>query len=89
MITPGTFPCKASSRKEMRDKPNFRITARGLPVKEHRLTSLTAEEFLGNLVSFAWQHKNLLRWYLDQKEFFKRFTLSGKFCDHRSLFLFR
>ena len=53
LITPGTLPSSASSRKEIRDRPNFRNTARGLPVREQRLTRRTGDEFLGSLVSLA------------------------------------
>jgi hypothetical protein len=54
LTTPGTLPCKASSLKEMRERPNLRITALGLPVKEHLLTNRTGDEFLGILDNLAW-----------------------------------
>jgi len=53
-MTPGTLPCKASSRNEIRDKPNFLIVARGLPVRVQRLTKRTADEFRGSFESLAW-----------------------------------
>jgi hypothetical protein len=37
LITPGNFPWEASSRKQIRQIPNLRMNARGLPQMEHRL----------------------------------------------------
>jgi hypothetical protein len=54
LITPGTLPSKASSRKLIRDNPNFLMVALGLPVRVQRLTKRTAEELRGSLDSFAW-----------------------------------
>jgi hypothetical protein len=54
LMTPGTLPSRASSRKLMRDKPNFLIVALDLPVNVQRLTKRTADELRGSLDSFAW-----------------------------------
>jgi len=53
LMTPGTLPSRASSRKLMRDKPNFLMVALGLPVNVQRLTKRTADELRGSLDSFA------------------------------------
>ena len=52
-MTPGIFPWRASSLKVILDRPNFRITARGRPVAEQRLSMRTREEFLGSFANLA------------------------------------
>lgn len=40
-MTPGSLPWDAMFRKQIRQMPNFRINARGLPHKGHRLYART------------------------------------------------
>ena len=51
LVTPGSRPWEASSRKQMRQTPNFRMYARGRPQILHRLTARV--EYFGARFAFA------------------------------------
>lgn len=50
-VTPGTLPSWVSSRRAIRDMPNFRRYPRGLPVTLHRFRCRTGLEFRGSFAN--------------------------------------
>lgn len=78
LVTPGSLPSRASSRKVMRERPNLRMKPRGRPVMEQRLRTRILEALRGMAQSLALGGKEFLVGCAGIGEHLFKFRLLGR-----------